>query len=275
MPNEKTTLITLLQRKSCREQFENILGVDNTPRFIANLSTLYTQSELLKKCDPLSILSAAKLAASLDLSISPNLGYAYIVPYGEKAQLQISARGLIQLAHRTGQYLKITSNVIHEGEIRHVDPITGEYEIGEKISDNVIGYSAYFELKNGFKAMLYMTKEEIEKHATAYSKAYQYDKKSGKKSSPWTTNFDSMAKKTVLKKLLREYGPCSTLMESAISADQAAISPKGNSYIDSPDDDTIQLETIDVEEQTVEEPAAEIVNNETGEVMNNSQPLFG
>lgn len=266
MANEKTaTLPALLQRDSYKKPFFELLNQD-APRFIANLNTIYMQNDLLKKCDPLSILSAAKLAASLDLSISPTLGYAYIVPYGDKAQFQISAKGLIQLAHRTGQYLRINKGAIREGEIKFIDPITGEYEVGARTSDKVVGYAAYFELKNGFRAMLYMTKEDVENHAQAYSKAFQLDKKSGRKSSPWSTNFDAMAEKTVLKKLLRDYGLVSTLIEKALQSDQAAISPNDISYIDSPDDNIAQVETIEVKDPPAEGQPSEIVDAETGEV---------
>jgi len=138
---------------------------------------------------------------------------------------------------RSGLYATLNSGAVHEGQIKEIDFITGEIIRGEKISDKIVGYVAYMELLNGFRKSLYMTIEEIQAHAEKYSQSYAYDLRSGKKSSVWSTNFDAMAKKTVLKKLLSGFGIMSIDQKSAdlataLQADQAVITDGGLRYID-------------------------------------------
>lgn len=142
---------------------------------------------------------------------------------------------------RSGLYSTLHSGAVREGQIREIDFITGEIVRGEKISDKIIGYVAYMELLNGFRKSLYMTLEEIQNHAEKYSQSYAYDLKSGKKSSVWSTNFDAMAKKTVLKRLLSSFGIMSidqkgADLATALQADQAVITEGGLRYIDNEPD---------------------------------------
>lgn len=132
-------------------------------------------------------------AATLDLPINPNLGFAYVVPYGNQAQFQMGWRGFVQLAMRSGQYKTINVNEIYE-EIKKSNRFTGEYEFGERSSDKIVGYMAYFSLINGFEKFLYMSKEDFRKN-TEGSFLQTYKRGTG----IWSTDFDSMAKKTVLK----------------------------------------------------------------------------
>ena len=143
----------------------------------------------------------------------------------------------MQLAMRSGQYRTLNSGAVREGQIKEIDFETGEIIRGEKISDTVVGYVAYMELINGFRKSLYMTVEELQQHAEKYSQSYAYDIRSGRKSSVWTTNFDAMAKKTVLKKLLSTFGIISIDQQSAdlataLQADQAVITEEGFRYVD-------------------------------------------
>ena len=204
----------------------------NATAFTTALLNIYQNNELLKKCDADSILGAGMLAATMNLSITPTLGQAYIVPFGTKAQLQIGVRGYVQLALRTGQYTRIYAGKVCEGEFRGFNPMTGEPIIGEKISDNVAGYVAYFRMVNGFEKTLYMSRAEIEEYAEKYSRSFSYDRRSGKKSSPWSTNFDDMASKTVLKKLLRSWGMLSADFVTAEQADQSAVDDNTFTYVD-------------------------------------------
>src|SRR5690606_12736048 len=121
--------------------------------FTANLAVMVNNSAALSKCEPLSIISAAVVSASLDLPLDPNLGFAYVIPYGEKAQFQIGYKGLIQLAQRSGQYKTINVSEVYDGELVSQNRMTGDYEFDEscRISDKIIGYSAYFRLLNGFE----------------------------------------------------------------------------------------------------------------------------
>ena len=124
-------------------------------------------------------------------------------------------------------------------------------------------------LTNGFEKTLYMTKDELESHAVKYSKSYAYDKRSGKKSSPWSTNFDAMASKTVLKRLLNNYGILSTEMVEVIQADQAVVDKDTVTYVDNGGDvaerNTVVMDTpFELEEGQQPEP---IFDAETGEVV--------
>lgn len=194
------TLPELLKTEVVQKRFSEVTG-KNPAAFTSALMTVFNSNDLLRSCEPNSILTAAVLAASLNLQINPAFGQAYIVPFKGKATFQVGVHGYVQLALRTGQYKRLHAGVIHEGEIRGTNPLTGEFVIGEKISDEVVGYVAHFELVNGFTKTLFMTKAEIEEHAQNYSQSYQADKK--KTWSVWAKNFDKMATKTVLKLLLK------------------------------------------------------------------------
>ena len=208
------------------------------------------------------------------MPINPSLGFAYIVPYKGQAQFQLSWRGYVQLAMRTNQYRTLNSSAVYEGQIKEIDFITGEIVRGEKISDKVVGYVAYMELLNGFNKVFYMTVEELEEHAEKYSQSYAYDLRSGKKNSVWSSNFDAMAKKTVLKLLLNKFGIISIDQQSldllkALQADQAVITEEGLRYIDNeqqgedkvvPFDDVIKPSDFD-EENLVEKNSEEEIKN--------------
>lgn len=224
-------LPAMLNSETIKNRFNEVLG-KNAAGFISALLNIYQGSRQLQECDPRSILGAAGLAATLHLSITPSLGQAYIVPFKGKAQFQVGARGYIQLAHRSGKYVAIHAGPVREGELRGFNPMTGEPILGEKISDEVVGYVAYFRLVNGFEKTIYMTKAEIETHAETYSQSYRTDKSKGWKSSPWTTNFDAMARKTVLKKLLSAWGPLSADLATALQGDQSVADKNTFTYTD-------------------------------------------
>lgn len=205
LPQKQQNLQQILDSESVRKRFVDVLG-DAAAPFISSVLTTVNSNEALKRCSTSSILSAAATAAALRLPVSPALGFAYIIPYNQHATFQIGYKGIIQLALRSGQYRIINASAVREGQIRDIDFITGEIIRGEMISTKIIGYIAYFELINGFSKSLYMTVDEIEQHAATYSKSYAYDKKFGKHTSLWSTSFDAMAKKTVMKMLLSKYG---------------------------------------------------------------------
>lgn len=261
MAENKNTLPALLENPNVKKRFGELLD-KNAPNFIQTLLTLYNSNDQLKECSPKTILTAAGMAATLNLSISPSLGQAYIIPYKGNATFQLGWRGLVQLAHRTGRYVAVHSGVVREGEIRGVDCVTGELIRGEKISDTIVGYVAYMRLDNGFEKALYMTLEEMQAHAQEYSKSYAYDLKSGKKSSVWSTKFDVMAKKTVLKLLLNRWGIMSSGLSEAIQADQSVVTKTTFTYIDN-DGRTVQREDY----SQLDDAETEIVDNETGEIL--------
>lgn len=215
----------------------------NSKAFKDALINICNNNSLFQKCEPQSILGAAMLAVSMNLSITPSFGLAYIVPYGTKAQFQIGYKGLVRLAMRTGQYVRLHICKVYEGQFRGID-IKGDIKEGEKISDKVVGYSAYMRLVNGFEKIEYMTVEEMQAHAEKYSQSYAYDKRSGQAKSIWSTDFDAMAKKTVLKRLLNSGVPLSVELQTVIQADQAAVSRDTFTYIDNPNRSSVDRNTI-------------------------------
>lgn len=231
MAMKQQSLAVWMNNEVIKRKFIDLLGT-KANAFMSAALTIYNSSRQLQECDTRSIVGALGLAATLNLSITPSLGQAYVVPFKGKAQFQIGVKGMIQLAHRTGQYQRIHAGKIHEGEIQSFHPLTGEPILGERISDRAVGYIAYFRLINGFEKYLYMTVEEIEAHAERYSQSYSYDKRNGKNSSPWSTNFEAMACKTVLKKLLTTWGILSTEMAEAMQGDQSVVDKNTFTYVD-------------------------------------------
>lgn len=275
MPNEKMTLPALLDTASVQKRFAELLKGE-AESFKQTLISLYNNTKL-RECDVKTVISAAMYAASMKLPINPSLGLAHIIPYKGQAQFVIGYKGFIQLALRTGQYRTLHTSPVCEGQIKEIDFVTGEVIRGRKISDKVVGYIAYMELKNGFHRSVYMGVDEIREHAKKYSQSYAYDLQTGRQKSIWSVNFDTMAKKTVLRKLLNTYAPISIGHEdmiSALQADQSVIGEKTFTYPDNDGGTVEHEEFFTIDQPAAEEPATEIVNNETGEVMSNSQLIF-
>ena len=241
MSNEITkqsnTLSALLQKDATKTRLEEILG-KRSSTFATSLIQIVNSTDALKKCEPVSVLNAALVATTLDLPINNQLGLAYIIPYGQSATIQLGYRAYIQLAQRSGQFKKINVTEVREGEIIENDRLTGDIKFewnntSKRESLPVVGYVAYFELLNGYSHTLYMSKDETNAHAKKYSQTF---KKFG--SGLWKDEFDSMAKKTVLKLLLSKYAPLSVEMQKAQVADQSIIK-------DYDGGDTIDVDYVD------------------------------
>ena len=216
------------------KRFEESLGSEaNAKRYIRSIVSACSTNVELRRCDPNSIFASAMIAATLDLEINPNLGFAYLIPYGGKCQFQMGYKGFIQLALRTGQYKMINCGVIYADEYEGYNPITGK--LGFKyVSDgmrdsgegDIVGYFCYIELVSGFQKLEYWTKQRCIAHRKRFSKA---------KSSPWDTDFDAMAIKTVIKYTLSHFGVLSTELQKAIEEDQIVMDTDGNgNYLDNP-----------------------------------------
>lgn len=224
-------------QKDIKERFQRALG-QKAPQFMTSLVNAVAASTQPQEVNPNSIMAAAFVAASFDLPIDSNLGFAAIVPYGDKAQFQMMYKGFIQLAIRSGYYEKMNYSSIYEDELKSYNPITGEIEFVSDFSqcqqrnageeDKIIGYYAWFRLKTGFISELYMSREDVENHARKYSKSYQNDIRKKKSSSKWSTDFDAMAKKTVIKLLLSRWGILSIDMQKAITDDQKVFDEAGS-----------------------------------------------
>lgn len=219
-----------------QQQLKNVLK-ENAGTFAASLMELVTGDEKLLACDAKLLMAEAMKAASLKLPLNKQLGYAYIVPYGKTPTMIIGYKGLYQLAIRSGLYKNINADVVYDGEYQGYDKITGELHLdGEKVSDKPVGYFAYFELTNGFKKMMYMSVDEMASYCKKYSATMKNCKMSNEqlaemaekqaKSGPgnsvgWYGNFNDMATKTVLRRLLSKYGYLSIEMQNAMSVDEA------------------------------------------------------
>ena len=242
-------LKNILAAQSVQEQFKAVLA-ENAGAFVASIIDLYNTDRTLQMCDPKNVVMEALKAASLKLPINKQLGFAWIVPYrdGKTGQyiptFQLGYKGYVQLCMRTGAYRYINADVVYEGELVKYDKLTGEIEIdpSKRTSDKKIGYFAFIETLNGFRKTLYMTVEEVTKHAEQYSKSY------GNKNSVWATDFDAMALKTCLRLLLSKYGVMSVEMQRAYiedSADTVALADEGIAD-DSFDGEVIEAEAVEV-----------------------------
>lgn len=221
-------LKSLLATEAIRKQMKSLLG-DKAGHFMMAIVGVVEGTPQLQDCEPQSIINSAIASATLDLPIEKNLGYAYIVPYKDKAQFQMGYKGYIQLALRSGQYKYINSIEIKEGELENYNLLTGEFnfkfieDINQRLEAKTIGYASYIEFTNGFRNTLYMTKEQIENHAKKYSQSYGYDLSKGYSNSNWSKNFDSMALKTVLKLNLSKFGALSVNVQKALQIDGSSI----------------------------------------------------
>lgn len=214
----------LVDDKRTQDRFYQVLG-KKAPKFLSSLLSIANNNELLKKAEPITIINSALQAAVLDLPLNQNFGFAYIVPYQNRkenkvqGQFQMGYKGFIQLAMRSGQYLKINVAPLYEGQFISYDPIQDEikYNLDNKKSEEITHFIGYFKLLNGFEKYLVMSREEIENHAKKYSQSF----KSG--FGVWKDNFEAMATKTVIKLLLSRYGILSTELEQALATDQTVI----------------------------------------------------
>ncbi|MCM3324268.1 recombinase RecT [Cytobacillus kochii] len=201
----------LLNAPTMKKKFEDVLD-KKAPQFMSSLLNLYNEDSYLQKTDPMTVVTSAMVAATLDLPVDKNLGYAWIVPYSGKAQFQLGYKGYIQLALRTGQYKGINVIEVREGELVKWNRLTEELELNldGATSDKVIGYCGYFKLINGFEKTVYWTRGEIEAHKKKFSKS----------DFGWKKDFDAMAKKTVLRNMLSKWGILSVEMQTAVSKDE-------------------------------------------------------
>mgnify|MGYP000423583837 CR=1 FL=1 len=265
---EAKTLKGMLESPAYKKKFEEMLG-KKAAGFMSSIIAVTNNNNYLMKADPATVIGAAAQAAMLDLPINQSLGFAYIVPYKGAAQFQLGYKGYIQLAQRSGQYVDIGAKTVYEGELEYENRLLDKFKFGNRTGDKVIGYLAYFRLTNGFEKMLFMTLDEMQAHAKKYSQNY----KGG--TDKWgLADFNVMAEKTVLKRLLSKFGPLSiesVQMSQALSNDGGVISMNKDGEFDV----DFSGETIDAEyDEPTAEPsgdtynvAGEIIDANTGEVV--------
>lgn len=244
----------LLHSPGITAKIQEVLGNSRVAAgFISSVISVASGSKQLRAANPMTVVGAAMVAATLQLPIVPTIGLAYIVPYKGQAQFQIGYKGLIELAERSGQFKNIIDEVVYDGQLVRKNRFTGEYVFdedarkkvknkkGEEVpTDKVIGYMARFDLINGFSKTIFWTIEEVQAHANKFSQSFR----SGYEST-WTTNFDAMARKTVLKALFSKYAPKSIELQNAIQYDQSVV--RASEDISTTNADAIDIEAFDTE----------------------------
>lgn len=259
--NNLPALKAALKAPSVTAKFQEMLG-KRAPQFMTSITSVVQNNSLLQKADVNSIIMGAAVAASMDLPLNPNLGYAALVPFNSKdgcfAQVQIMIKGWTELFLRSGQCQAIVCETVYEGQLVKKNKFTGDYIFDEdaKKSDKIIGFMAYFKLTNGFEKYDYMTVEEVKAHAQKFSQTFR------KGGGIWKDHFEAMGQKTVLKRLLTKYAPKSLEMQQMAIFDQSVV--KGNienlndavaEYADNPKATNAEAPTDyqEVDEQEVEE----------------------
>lgn len=280
--SDKPKFSVVIQSVNVKKLINNTLGdPKRAARFVTGITSAVATNHALSECDPMSVISGALLGEALSLSPSPQLGEYYLVPYKNaklgvtEAQFQIGYKGYLHLAIRSGQYKDIDVMEIREGEFLGRDPETGKFKFkfitdeATRLSKPVIGYMGYFEMLNGFRKTLYMSKEAMEIHANKYSKAFDLatykkiqagqipQKDMWKYSSFWYKDFDTMAFKTILRQLLSKWGIMSVELQEAFTKDEAVQRENGDYvYVDSTTNDQ---DTSNVKEGKVVMPKEEQV----------------
>lgn len=217
---------------------------ENKGAFTSSILDLYTGDKSLQTCEPNAIIAECLKAAALNLPVNKALGFAYVVVYNNNKRQPdgswvkvptptfiLGYKGYIQLAMRTGQYRTVNADVVYEGELRHKDKLSGMIDLsGEKTSDKIIGYFAYFEMLNGFSKTLYMSLRDMADYAIRYSPSMPKGTKPEtlmekandgvvSKQVGWLGNFNDMAIKTCIRRLISKYGYMSIEMQDAYTED--------------------------------------------------------
>lgn len=276
---------SVINAPSVQEQFQNALG-EHKDAFVASLIDLFTGDKSLQTCKPALVIAEALRAATLRLPLNKALGFAYIIVFNNSVKNADGSwskvptptfvpgyKGYIQLAMRTGQYRTINADFVYEGEMRKISKLTGEIALdGEKKSDKIVGYFCYFELLNGFNKTLFVSVEDMAQYALRYSPSFKGKNKpsadaliklaqANQPSSKvgWEGNFNDMALKTVIRRLLSKYGYLSVEMQNALAKDVEDAQMSRNDLII----ENANTQAIDIDSTRYEE-----VDTETGEIKN-------
>lgn len=275
-----TVLSSMLSAESVQAQFRNALG-EHKDTFVASIIDLYNADKSLATCKTADIVKECLKAATLKLPLNKALGFSYVVVYNNSVRNDdgswtkvptptfiLGYKGYIQMAMRTGQYRTINADVVYEGELQKGNKLTGEINLnGEKVSDKVVGYFCHFELLNGFSKTLYVPVEDMAAYAKKFSPSVgrnttvqQLIEKanapmSDKKQVGWEGNFNDMAIKTVVRRLLSKYGYLSVEMQDAmageVSAEDNAMSARSEMV------ESVGTKTVDIDDAEVVEEKAD------------------
>lgn len=264
-PVKHKTLRELFNDPIIKTKVEQLIG-KNSATFATSVMQIANSNALLRTAEPSSIFNAACMAATLNLPLQNGLGFAYIVPFKNnkerkvEGQFQIGYKGFIQLAQRSGQFKRLVALPVYKNQLLKKDFINGfefDWEQEPEKDENPIGYYAYFKLVNDFSAELYMSHDDIVKHAQRYSQTFK------KGFGVWHDNFEAMALKTVMKLLLSKQAPLSVEMQQAVLADQAVVKDVENQEFNYGDNvQNAEFVTV-VDDETFNNCKQSIINGET------------
>jgi recombination protein RecT len=248
------------EQDNVKSKFNELLGKRST-QFITSVLQIVASNDLLKNAEPASIFNAAAVAATLDLPLNNSLGMAYVVPFNTRqkdgtyktlAQFQLGAKGIKQLALRSGQFLSLHDSDVREGEIKGHDRLSGKINFEwiqddkERLAKPIIGYVSYFKLLNGFEHTMYMTVEQLKQHGLKYSQTFK------KGFGLWKDDFDAMCRKTIIKLNLSKNAPLSVEMQTAVKVDQSVIKDADTEdveYVDATPKVSEQVKKVDVDKE--------------------------
>lgn len=254
---------SLLDREGYRRRFDDLLG-RRAPQFVSSIVSMVSADKNLQEAfrnAPLTVIQSALKAATYDLPIDTALGYAYVVPFRNKGTMEatflLGYKGMLQLALRTGVYKTINVVDVREGELKRYDRLTEEVEIDfvededEREALPIVGWAGYFRLVNGTEKTIYMTRKQIEAHEKKHRKG-QYMGKG------WRDDFEAMARKTVLRRLLGTWGIMSIDYQRADAATVAAADAIATGQWDGEDIIIAEAEETPQEALTASEEASTV-----------------
>lgn len=263
-PNVTALVNTFLDRDGMRKRFDELLG-KRSPQFVSSIVSMVNADQKMQQAfyeAPMTVIQAALKAATFDLPIDQNLGYAYIVPFKNwkkdlkksvtEASFILGWKGMHQLALRTGAYKTINVVDIREGELKSYNRLTEEVDIDfiedeeERANHPVIGYVGYYRLVNGAEKTVYMSVKQIESHEKKF-------RKGDSMGWGWQNDWDAMARKTVYRILIGKWGVMSidyqTRDEGKQLADVIAEDARAENIID-----------VDAVEIPVDESTGEVLD---------------
>ena len=277
-PSQKAVAVKNFQAVMNNSYYQTLLQntlKENKGTFTTSLMELATSDEKLLQCAPNALMAEALKAASLHLPLNKQLGQCYILPFKNHGvmtpTLVVGTKGYLQLAMRTGKYETINSDVVYEGELKGYDKVTGNLDLsGVRTSNVPIGYFAYMKMKNGFSKLLYMSLDEVCLYAKQYSPTVKFSEKatpatlkelalkqaaSGVSDGVgWYSNFESMALKTVLRRLLSKWGELSIENNDILNIDEA---PSAEQQRDEEFAEAKEVIEVDAETGEIKQPAGD------------------
>lgn len=230
-------------------------------RFTRMVLSALSSTPKLAECSPQSFLAAMMTAAQLGVEPNTALGQAYLLPYRNHGQMecqfQLGYKGLIDLAYRSGEVSVIQAHTVYENDVF-------EYELGmdpklrhvpaKSDRGEAVAYYAMFKTKDGGYGFEVMSVDDVQRHAQRYSKSY------GSGSSPWRSNFDEMAKKTVLKRALK-YAPLKSDFVRGVAQDETIKAELSDEMYAVPDETVFEAEGEEIDSTAVDTGTGEVIGD--------------